>query len=311
MQYDNAKLKELQQQVARKKRLTRLLEELKDRRYEVDKKVAELEKSKISEQKDVDRLEGISLASFFYGLVGKKDEKLDKERTESYAATAKYETAMCELEVIDKDIDRYEAELRSLTWCEKHYEEALNEKKEAIKQSGVSGVEELLELEHQLDRLENQIKEIDEAIAAGNKADSIADHAYAKVSDAEGWGTWDMLGGGTISSLAKHSCLNEAQQYITQLQISLSNFKTELTDVRIQSNMSIQIDGFLQFADFVFDGLFVDWAVQDKIVNSKKEIEKTKNQIGEVLEKLSHMKEAARKEWEQKKEELDNKVLNV
>ena len=41
---------------------------------------------KRQEQADVDRLEGHSLATFFYQVIGKMDEKLDKERQEAYAA---------------------------------------------------------------------------------------------------------------------------------------------------------------------------------------------------------------------------------
>ena len=48
-------------------------------------RLKKLEKSKLAEQADVDRLEGHSLAAFFYQVIGKMDEKLDKERQEAYA----------------------------------------------------------------------------------------------------------------------------------------------------------------------------------------------------------------------------------
>ena len=54
-------------------------------RTQLAEKTAELERTKLAEQADVDRLEGRSLAAFFYGVVGKMDEKLTQERAEAYA----------------------------------------------------------------------------------------------------------------------------------------------------------------------------------------------------------------------------------
>lgn len=48
--------------------------------------VQALEKAKQSEQADVDRLEGRTLAAFFYNAIGKMEEKLTQERREAYAA---------------------------------------------------------------------------------------------------------------------------------------------------------------------------------------------------------------------------------
>lgn len=58
------------------------------------------------EQADVKQLEGRSLAAFYYQIVGKKAEKLDKERQEAYAATVKYDVEVQELATLEEDIKR-------------------------------------------------------------------------------------------------------------------------------------------------------------------------------------------------------------
>ena len=73
-------LKELWQQVAEKKSCEAKQKELTAQRDTLADCLKKLEKSKLAEQADVDRLEGHSLAAFFYQVIGKMDEKLDKER---------------------------------------------------------------------------------------------------------------------------------------------------------------------------------------------------------------------------------------
>ena len=100
-----------------------------------------------------------------------------------------------------------------------------------------------------------------------------------------------MLGGGLISTLAKHSSLDEAQDQVQQLQTKLRRFKTELADVTIHTDMQVNVDGFLRFADYFFDGLFADWAVLDKISQSQSSVQTTKNQIESVLSMLRSMED--------------------
>ena len=82
---NDSTLKELWQQVAEKKSCEAKQKELTAQRDTLADRLKKLEKSKLAEQADVDRLEGHSLAAFFYQVIGKMDEKLDKERQEAYA----------------------------------------------------------------------------------------------------------------------------------------------------------------------------------------------------------------------------------
>ena len=64
-------LKELWQQVAEKKSCEAKQKELTAQRDTLADCLKKLEKSKLAEQADVDRLEGHSLAAFFYQVIGK------------------------------------------------------------------------------------------------------------------------------------------------------------------------------------------------------------------------------------------------
>ena len=311
MTYYDEKLKALQEKISRSRQLTSMLKELRGQRDTIAARVRELEAIKVDEQADVDRLEGRSLASFFYNVIGKMDERLNKEREEAYAARVKYDAAARELEAIDGDIQRCESELSGLRGCEGEYEATLREKANAVKSAGGARAEEILKLEERHAYLESQKKELREAISAGNSARSTAESVLSSLDSAEGWGTWDLLGGGLLADMAKHSHLDEAQGAIERLQSQLRRFKTELADVTIHADMQVNVDGFLRFADYFFDGLFADWAVMDKISQSQSQVQSTKNQIDSVLSRLNSMMSAAEREQAQTKSKLDALVLEA
>lgn len=290
----DSSLSELQQKVALKKQLEAKLNDLRNQRKVFDKKVIELRVEHRSEQEDVEKLEGRSLANYFYQLFGKLDEKLSEERREASAAKVKLDAALRELAAVDCEIDEIQSQLQALYGCEQAYTAALEAKRNAVKSSGTPTAAQILELEEKIAFLESQKKEIREAIAAGNSAMGTADSVLSELEDADGWNTWDMLGGGgIITHMAKHSHLDEAQEKVEQLQSKLRRFKTELADINIHADMQVSIDGFLRFADYFFDGLFADWAVGDKISESQSSVQKVKGQISSALSKLERMEKDA------------------
>ena len=311
MKFYDEQLQDLQKQIARKRQLESKVSELRTQHSTLSTHVWELNSIRLQEQADVDKLEGRSLAAFFYHVIGKMDEQLTKERKEAYAARVKYDAAVRELAAVEGDLTRYETELSSLRNCEQQYRSVLKEKAEAVKAAGGSTAEEILNLEEHLSFLKSQNRELREAISAGNSALNTADHVLSSLDSAEGWGTWDLFGGGLISDLAKHSHLDEAQGNIEHLQSQLRRFKTELADVKINADMQVNVDGFLRFADYFFDGLFADWAVLDQIGRSKEQVSSTRYQIENVLARLHSMQHTVEQEQTQTESKLNTLVHNT
>ena len=306
--YDE-KLRRLYERIARKAKLETMLRELRTQREELRAKVSELEELKLAEQADVDRLEGGSLSSIIYSLLGKSEEKLSKERREAAAAAVKYEAAARELAIVADEIERYEAELSGLEGCEREYEAAMEARKEELKRSGGEAAQRILRLETEAASCESRKKEILEAIAAGSDAMVTADEILNELGSAEGWATWDMFGGGLISDLAKHSHLDEAQYMVERLQAQLGRFRTELADVGgIFTGSQVNIDGFLRFADYFFDGIFVDVMVMSRISESIEQVENTREQIDRVLSRLHELLHDTETQLAEKKSKLEEAV---
>jgi len=313
MKYYDEQLQQLQEKIARMKQLDEKSKELRGQREELASRVRELKTIKMSEQSDVDQLEGRSLASFFYNVIGKKDEKLSKEREEAYAARVKYDAAARELEAIDEDWQRCVEQLSELRGCDQQYAKILKEKADAVKAAGGETAEEILKLEENYASLSNWKKELREAINAGNTALSTANSVLASLDSAEKLGRWDMvLDGGMITDMAKHRHLDAAQSNVERLQSQLRRFKTELADVMtIRADMQVNVEGFLRFADYFFDGLFVDWAVLDRIGRAKNEVLATVAKIRKAVSQLNYMEDKTDQEQARLKDRIDTLVRNA
>ena len=304
-------LTELQQKAAMKPYLEAKLRELQNQRREYDREVISLRVAFRKEQEDVEKLEGRSLANYFFQVVGKLDEKLDQERREAYAAKVKLDAAQRELAGIDRDITEIQSHLREADIAQAQYQDELKKKYVLLKASGTAAADRIMEIEEQISALEAQKKEVKEAVYAGYSARRIADQILSELESADGWNTWDMFGGsGIITHMAKHSHLDQAQDLVSELQSKLRRFKTELADIQIAADVQVNIDGFLRFADFFFDGLFADWAVGDKISRSMNSVSGTRDKINRTLEKLGDMEKAVDRGIASLKQQLDELVVN-
>lgn len=308
--YDE-QLRQLQAQCARKKKLEATVTELRAQRDTYTVRARELEQNFQAEQEDVERLEGRSLSAFFYHVIGKKEEKLTQEKQEAYAARVKYDAVARELTGIEEDLRRCESELDGLQDCERRYAYLLQEKTKAVKAAGGGTAERILKLETRAAYLESQERELEEACAAGREALATTDQIASSLDSAEGWGTWDLFGGGLLSDMAKHGHLDDAQAQVEQLQSQLRRFKTELADVTIDADFQISIDGFLRMADYFFDGIFADWAVLDRIHQSQEQIGETRNRINSVLTHLHTLMEQTDAEKEDIRHQIETLVGSV
>jgi peptidoglycan hydrolase CwlO-like protein len=186
-----------------------------------------------------------------------------------------------------RDEIRYEIRLRqerikANETCEQRYEALLREKAEAVTKSDPALAEKLADLEQQELGLVSRKKELDEAISAGRQTMDHIQAAILDLDDAEGWSAWDILGGGLIADAMKYSSMDDAQQKMEQVQSDLCRYQAELADVAQTASVDLQPDGFLQFADFFWDGIFADFAVRDRIDQSQGRMQNLREQVQQI-----------------------------
>ncbi len=122
-----------------------------------------------------------------------------------------------------------------------------------------------------------------EAIDAGERALNSLIEAQDQLRKARNWGIYDIIGGGFLSSLIKHSKIDNARSCIERAKYDLDAFNRELQDVSYSLN--IDVSGLLTFFDFM-DSFFADLLVQSKISDASRQVEDAIRRVQDILRRL-------------------------
>jgi hypothetical protein len=293
----NRDILEIKKKALEKERTVRLLDKARQQLKNEQVKKEELYERFIRERKDVEALEGITLTSLFATILGTKEEKLDKERQELLRAKLKYDETTKGVTQLEKEIYGLEQQLDAFRNPELEYERLIERKKELLKGNQYFDTRAFMWQEEK-SKAEHTIKELLEASTAGSQLLDSLQKAKNELESASGWGTWDMLGGGLIATMAKHSKIDEAKSTMGQAQVLAKRFERELADVGEDMAFDIEIGAFATFADYFFDGLIADWIVQDRIHESRSRVEQLSSKVSLLLSKISRGIEDTQKKIE-------------
>lgn len=305
----NKKLDEVQQKVYRLNKIESILKELRNDESELNHKAYELKTVLDKENLDVEKLNKKNIVSIFYSITGKLEEKKEEEQREALSAKLKYDQANYDLEYIKAEISKLLEEKEEYKDCINEYNSLYAQKKNLLIKSDEGSANKILEITRKIDDSKKNLKELGEAISAGKVAVNSLDSALKSLSSAKGWGTWDLLGGGLISDLAKHSHIDDAMKEVDIAHYHLRRFKSELADVKINYDIKFETEGFGKFADFFFDGLIADWYMQSKINNSYESVSIVKNHVNSAIYKLQQLKEQEKLNIEKLEDELKNIIV--
>ena len=131
--------------------------------------------------------------------------------------------------------------------------------------------------------------EIEEALRAVDGAQQHLEAAARQFKSAGNWGLFDMFGGGGFATLIKHGKLEAAQFELEQAQRALTRLSDELRDVEGFAGIGVDMDGFMSFADFLFDNAFVDMLVQQKIGEARRRVADAIAQCEDVRSRLQSL----------------------
>ena len=129
-------------------------------------------------------------------------------------------------------------------------------------------------------------KEMAEAIWAGERALTSLKTAQNQLNGARNWGLFDMFGGGMLSSMIKHSKINDASRYMENAKRDLQVFQRDLRDVNIPLDLRMEVGSFFSFADFFFDGFVADYLVQSKISEAREQVDDAIRMVENILRNL-------------------------
>lgn len=139
----------------------------------------------------------------------------------------------------------------------------------------------------------NNLKEINDVQIIINQILPLIDEAENKFRSARNWGFFDILGGGFITDLIKHSKLGAASDIMNRINYLLHDLQRELKEVVIPTDFSMNTASFSTFADFVFDGILADVYMQSKIMTSMEQIRELRSRLLILRDKLAEFSRKA------------------
>jgi len=307
----NEKLFQYQQEVHRLRKIETMITSLYNDLLILKEKVASAKANLEKENREYEKINEKGIVSLFYSILGKLDERTEKERREALNAQLKYDQCVRDLEGVRNHIAELESEKLPYKKAQFEYEKLYHEKYKRLIATHDERAQTIMELDQRMEQSKSSQRDIAEAINAGLEVQDCLSRAMESLNDAEDWGVWDMFGGGLVTDMVKHSNIDDASMAAQQAQALLRRFRTELTDVHISDEIEIDISGFSKFADFFFDGLIADWFMQNKINATQDSVQNIQIQVQSVMRKLGELDNAEQNVQKNLTEQIEKLIIEA
>ena len=230
-------------------------------RYEENNERYELAKETFAkESADVEKLQAESLSTFLKRLVGNYDKKLDKEMQEKLTAKMELDLSLALLLEAREDLAAIQAAVEQSTAKIKQLKDFLYRQDPHFR-------EKITDEEIKRAQLNQELLELDEASAAGERVLEGIDDALKDLDSADSFSTWDMFTDSSlIFDMMKYDKINKAETKMSRLEQLLESYTKELKDLSLDTYLSYEkFSGMGKTFDIFFDNLFSDWDTKAKI----------------------------------------------
>lgn len=119
---------------------------------------------------------------------------------------------------------------------------------------------------------DDKLREIHQAIRAGERALDSLDEAKKQLNSARNWGIYDLTGGGVFSSIIKHRKISSANEWMSLANHNLRSFARELRDVD-DADLQVDTGSLVSMLDIFCDNFFSDLMVQRRINDTRARID--------------------------------------
>jgi len=254
-------------------------------------RMAKLKQRVARERRDVDDVEGLTFTGLMARLFDDIDARRDKETREWLAASLRLEQSESEHGAATAQEQLFSRRLDSLPDPHPQYVELLAAKTRLLAEQPAEAVDTLAALLHSAERhgvLTDFLRELDEALWAGQVAKAALAGLHDCLAKAQALGKLDMLG--LASNWVKFEHITGAQRHASSANRALSRFSMELADVqsRHHAELTLEISHLATFADYFLDDMISDWVVQCRIDKSHRSAGIARTRVSRTLRTLSH-----------------------
>ena len=266
-----AQLEALLLKIEHKAQLEKQTQLLRQEILELIRQTNALHSAMLAEQSDVDKLEAGGIGTVFHKLIGRMEEKLDKERLEAKTAADEYHTAAAQLDATQAHLSDAEQELNALQNCRSQYiqlmldrihqlESDLNDPENAEKQDQLKH---LLQLERRRKSLREALLEADEAHRAACQNLNL------------------------LLSTRQEADLSKLEKLAQFLLEEVSDLQAKLAQMGIDPQPHISIGPYLKAPSAFLVVGASDSSAEDLLTNAVSQIQQLQEQISAISEKLT------------------------
>ena len=248
----------------------------------------------VKESEDVEKLQAESLSTFLKRLVGSYDKNLDKEMQEQLAAKMELDLSSALLLESREQLGTIQTAINQTT-------ARIKQLKELLYRQDTNFREKISVEETKRTQLKQELNELDEALAAGEKVLDGIDFALDDLDSADSFSTWDMFTNSSLLfDMMKYDKIDKAEAKMNRLEQLLENYTQELKDLSLDTYLSYEkFSGMSKTFDIFFDNLFSDWDTKSKIGRNIEMLETLETAIEELQSKLENNKEDIQKQIEE------------
>jgi len=241
------------------------------------------------DEKDVDRLEHLSLTRVLAALHGSREDALAREKAEAEAARYRLAQAQQRLDAARAELASLEDRLAQLAGAPQAYAAALADKEQYLTRSGDPRGARLLELADQSGRMTAELDELHRANDhAGAAVQALAD-VQDRLGTAANWSTFDTyFDHGMVANAIKHDRIDQAAQAARAADQRLAALRSDLAELGSYEPTAprLEVSAGFKFADIFFNNIFTDLAVGSQIRDAQDNVDRSMRQVRALQDRL-------------------------
>jgi chromosome segregation ATPase len=241
------------------------------------------------EEKDIRRLEHLSLTRVLADLHGSRQDALAREKAEADAASYRIAQAQQRLDGLQAQLATCAQRQEQLAGAPQAYADAMAAKEQRVEHSADPRGARLLALADERGKLIAELSELhrasDDASAA---AQALADVQH-RLGTAANWSNFDTyFDHGMVANAIKHDRIDQAAQAAGEADRRLAALRSDLADLGGTEPTAprLEISSGFRFADIFFNNIFTDLAVGQHIRDAQANVDNSLQQVRALQDRL-------------------------
>jgi hypothetical protein len=241
------------------------------------------------EEKDVERLEHLSLTRVLTALHGSREDALAREKAQAQAARYQVAQAQQRLDAARAELASLEDRQAKLAGAPQAYADALAAKEQYLTHSADPRGARLLALAEERGRLTAELGELHRASDEASAAVQALAEVQDRLGTAANWSTFDTyLDHGMVTNAIKHDRIDQAAQAARAADQRLAALRSDLAELGGSEPTAprLEVSAGFKFADIFFNNIFTDLAVGHQIRDAQNNVDQSMQQVRALLDRL-------------------------